>query len=257
MRPSSPHAAAAAAAAGLRNIAALFGSAHLISLRRRTDRRRRIEAQLASMDLSLDELGITVFDALEYDSPAGFPNSGVRGCFNSHKALLERCASRGQPALILEDDVRFDVKALAAASELIAQLSEMTWDIIYFGRVAPRRAPRGLRYESGPTIGGHFYGIKPSMAGEIARFMQDCETRPAGHPAGGPMYRDAAFNFLRARNPNIKTLVLDPPLAEQFSSRTDLGGQRIWDKITVLRPAVDRSRALAQAAREALPRSRN
>jgi hypothetical protein len=206
------------------------------------------------MALSFDELGISVFDALEYDEPAGFPNSGVRGCFNSHKALLERCAGLGQSGLILEDDVRFDVQALAGAGRLLMNLSDMKWDMVYFGRLAPRGSARELRYEMGDTMGGHFYGIKPGLAGEIAKFMRDCEKRVPGHPSGGPMYRDAVFNFFRARRPNIRTLVLDPPLASQFSSRTDLGAGRLWDKVPALRPAVDRSRALAQAAREALPR---
>src|SRR3546814_6212828 len=39
------------------------------------------------------------FDGLVFNDAAGFPGIGVRGCFNSHRTLMRRCADNGRPML--------------------------------------------------------------------------------------------------------------------------------------------------------------
>jgi len=200
-----------------------FGSRRLISMKTRVERRQRIDASLARYGLSLERLGVEVFDGLSFDDANGFPSKGVRGCFTSHMTLMQECAASGQSMLVLEDDVDFEFDRIIAFSKGVHDLQNADWDLVYLGYIEPStRGPARLEHYDGGTIGGHFYGVTSAFARAVGDYMQSCTTRPPGDPIGGPMYRDGAFTMFRQRHPELTTKLAIPSLGSQFSSRSDL-----------------------------------
>lgn len=217
-----------------------FGSRRLISMKARVERRQRIDASLARYGLSLEKLGVAVFDGLSFDDANGFPSRGVRGCFTSHMTLMQECAASGKSMLVTEDDIDFDFDRIATFRRIVPDLQEAQWDIVYLGYLVPEmRGPMRFEAYRGGTIGGHFYGVTPEFARAVGDYMQSCTTRPRGDPIGGPMYRDAAFTMFRERHPELVTKLAVPPLAGQFSSRSDLT-PKSYQKWPLVGPILDK-----------------
>lgn len=217
-----------------KNVFELFEYKVLISLPIRTDRRRRIKKKFAELGLFFDDLRIEIFDGYRFDDANGFPNKGVRGCFTSHREVLREASKRNCKALIMEDDLEIINPPEILIDEIISFIDQGSWDVLYLGYLSPNYLDRGVSIISNtiePTIGGHFYAVTPQFAKKIVEFMDDCENRVPGHPDGGPMYRDAAFNLFFDKNSGFNRVVIVPPLGIQFSSRTDLGKSKIFDRI--------------------------
>ena len=235
-RPSNPEEARNA----LVELFAGFGSRRLISMKARSERRQRIDASLARYDLSLEKLGVEIFDGLAFEDANGFPSKGVRGCFTSHMTLMQECAASGQSMLVMEDDVDFKFDRIVAFHQMVPDLQQAGWDIVYLGYLFPQtRGPTRLERHEGGTIGGHFYGVTPEFAKAAAVYMLSCTTRPRGDAVGGPMYRDAAFTMFRERHPELVTKLAIPPLGDQFSSRSDLNPRR-YQKWPLVGPLFDK-----------------
>jgi len=217
-----------------------FGSRRLISMKARAERRQRIDAGLAGYDLSLEALGVEIFDGLAFGEANGFPSKGVRGCFTSHMTLMQECAASEKSMLVMEDDIDFHFDRITRFHKAVPDLQSTGWDIVYLGYLVPETsgAPR-LETYSGGTIGGHFYGVTPAFARAVADYMMSCTTRPPGDPVGGPMYRDAAFTMFRERNPARVTKLAIPALGGQFSSRSDLTPKR-YQTWPLVRPVLDK-----------------
>ena len=226
-----------------------FVDKHVISLASRQDRRNEVRNEFTALGLDMDAMGIRWFDGLRFEEAAGFPNPGVRGCFNSHLTLLKRCAANDRPMLIMEDDVQFNWNAGNTWDSVVASPDD--WDIFYFGYTSPKTVTADgpiIAYD-GETIGGFFYGIKPHFAAQMVEFMEACLTRPAGHPLGGPMYRDGAFNHYRSVMATIRTKLAKPALAKQFASRSDLvGNLPFYDRLPGLQPFTDLARRVRSRA---------
>lgn len=231
------------AAKALAKLLERFEDKYIISLASRQDRRRRVGSEFARLGIDMQAAGIAWFDGLRFDEAADFPNIGVRGCFNSHLALLRQCAVNGRPMLIMEDDIQFNNAAGKAWEDTLVAGND--WDIFYFGYTTPAQlmSQQTIVAFSGSTIGGHFYGIQPGFAATMVEFMEACLTRPAGHPLGGPMYRDGAFNHYRQMDGSVRTLLPNPTLAIQFSSRSDLArDHRVYDRLPFLQPIANLAR---------------
>lgn len=234
------------ASLSLQAIFQAFDHKVIISLAAREDRRNRVSRNLSSLGIAMADYGVEWIDGSTFDDAAGFPGKGVRGCFESHLRALRCCAAADRPMLIMEDDMDLNVRSLSQFDPTaITMAIQSDWDIIYFGHLTPGGSGAGANFQSytGDTIGGHFYAVSPSFARHMAAFMETCKDRKPGDPAGGPMYRDAAFNFQRASCSKIQTLIAIPPLAGQFSSRSDLALRpRFYDRIPYLRGAAELAR---------------
>lgn len=216
----SPAARIAATRQAMIDLFAQFDHCYMISMATRTDRRQQIAKQLARYDLDFETLGIKIFDACRFDDADGFPSIGVRGCFNSHMTLMRRCADSGKPMLVLEDDICFDFARIA---EFADRPAAQNWDVLYLGYLyGPKDGQPKIDRAPDLTTGGHCYAVRPEFARAIADFMETARDRPAGHPDGGKMYRDGAFNFFRGRHPEWLVMASSVPLAVQNSSRSDL-----------------------------------
>lgn len=224
-----------------------FDLVRIISLRERSDRRRETLAEFAAAGVDTARYPIEFYLADRPSSQGTFPTLGARGSFCSHRETVRQAIDAGaHSVLVFEDDVflrRIEPRAIDA---LVAAMSSTPWDIIYFGYLQPERFPVAgpLTPWEGPTIGGHFYGLRGQYMRDMVTFMDACERRPPGHPDGGPMFRDGAYNFYAAHHPELRRFLSWPNLAGQRSSRTDLHSNAIFDRSRLLRPLAGALRAV-------------
>jgi hypothetical protein len=154
--------------------------------------------------------------------------------------------------LIFEDDVRFSRVDTGQIQQIAKELAQHNWDIVYFGYLAPQGVPaeQPLVPWNGPTTGGHFYGVTGKFIADMSQYMHACMTRPPGHPDGGPMFRDGAYNHVRGVMHDIRIFLSVPNLARQRSSRTDLHSLRFYDRIKPLAPMLAALRAAKDRCQE-------
>lgn len=238
-----------------------FAITRIINLRERSDRRQETREELRRNGLPFSPKA-EFFEATRPASADGFPTLGTKGCFLSHLGVLQALTASGLPnVLVLEDDIRFEPKLLRGQSQLLADLDQMRWDIVYFGRLnAP--APEGnvskLRVlDSGDGVMGmHCYAIRLEAARRFQAYLEGCLTRPPGDPTGGPMHVDGALSMFRAQNPDIVALIVEPYMADQRSSRTDIHQLKSYEDLPLVRTAlsiVRRARNVVTRVRRVLP----
>lgn len=237
-------------AGDLTPILSAFARIRLINLRSRPDRLRQAMAELQRAGIARQGGRFAVHSADKPAEAAGFPSPGARGCFTSHREVMREAQTSGcDNLLVFEDDIALPAVDPAAVAAVAAALRSTDWQVVYFGylRPAPPDAPPGLHKTAAPTLGGHFYGIRQPLLGRMVAFMDACEARPPGHPEGGPMFRDGAFNHYRRLHPDTPVHLAVPLLGTQRASRTDLHRLPWPDRL----PGV---RLLAGLARRLAPR---
>lgn len=237
-----------------------FAITRIINLRERADRREETRQELRRNGLPFAPKA-EFFEATRPDSADDFPTLGTKGCFLSHLGVLKALTSSGLPhVLVLEDDVRFEPKLLRGQGTLLEELDRTRWDIVYFGRLnAP--SPEGkepklrvLASDDG-VMGMHCYAICLDAAKRFQAYLEGCLTRPPGDPIGGPMHVDGALSMFRAQNPDIVALIVEPYMADQRSSRTDIHQLASYESVPGVRAAlslVRRARNLATRVRRVL-----
>ena len=235
----------------LKTMIEAFDRTHIINLRERKDRRRGVIRELKRHGVRPGSHGVRFYTAERPPERGGFPTLGARGSFTSHAAVMRRALHDGLGSvLVMEDDLRIVDSAVDLYGRAVCErLRTEEWDIVYFGYLDPDPAPDDdlLVQWNGPTIGGHFYGVHGRILPRLVSFMDACRKRPPGHPAGGPTFRDGAFNLFREKNPDVRTLVVTPNLAGQRSSRTDLHDLEWFDRNALTRPLVDAARMVKNA----------
>ena len=225
---------------------AAFDRVRIVNLASRADRRAEMERQLARVGL-LGDPRVAFFAACSFDEPGPFKRVGSRGAFHSHLTLLREAAEAGESILILQDDCDF------LAPQIFDYRLPGQWDIFYGGYKAsdPANLPES------DIIGAHFMGFSPkaarTAADYLARYLEPgfpLDARAAAQPGFDPAIRppiDGAFVWMRRAHPELTTVFA--MLGVQRASRTDIGEQRVFDRIPGLR-------ALAEAARAARRRWR-
>jgi glycosyl transferase, family 25 len=218
------------------SLMASFERVYIINLPERTDRRKRVESELRRIGLNINGRG-EFFNAIRPADAGPFPNIGARGCFLSHLAILQEARKAGlQSILVLEDDLVFVRDFTSLVNPVVDALNKTEWDIIYFGYVGFSSQGTGPIERCDEPLGQtHFYGIREPGLSQLCDYLLSVIERPAGHPDGGPMYPDAAFNMFRQRNPSVSTYIAVPELGIQGSSPSDIAGFHWFDKVPVLR----------------------
>ena len=78
-----------------------------------------------------------------------------------------------------------------------------------------------------------------AFSGRILRrlisFLKVVASRKAGHPEAGPMHVDGAYWHFRRLNPDVRAVMLNPPVGLQRSSRSDISPPTMLDRA----PGVD------------------
>ena len=239
----------------MKQIIDFFDRSYIINLSDRADRRRQSEQEFKDIGVHIPSEKVRFYTASRPIDKAGFIDIGTRGNFTSHRNILELAKSDGlRNVLVFEDDVSFRKVDSAFEQKIVTGLSQQDWDIVFFAYLFPQdddlRGP--LMPWPKDIVGAHFYAVNGRFIGKMLQFMNECELRPSGHPDGGPMTADAAYNHVRYVIPNIKVLLSVPSLAHQRSSRTDVAQNRFFDKIVWLRPILRAARAVKHRLRMAL-----
>lgn len=217
-----------------------FGRVVVINLPQRTDRRREIEKQLALLGLDFDSPGVELFGAVRPDDAGGFDSIGARGCFMSHLQILRSAAGLAS-VLILEDDLDFAAGIRERLPAAVAALPA-TWGIFYGGcdREWPSDSRPVVRIGSQELLGTtHFVAFSGAIVPRVVAHLEAILRRPGGHRDGGPMHVDGAYFRFRQANPDIDTYVATPLLGFQRPSRTDIHPGRWFDRVPIVRDAVE------------------
>jgi hypothetical protein len=207
-----------------------FKKTYIINLPSRSDRRRETNRMLKKAGLPMESGRIEYFPAVRPNSPGGFESIGARGCFMSHLGVLKKARDEGAPnVLIMEDDLEIDPNFNALTASIVSILEREPWGFVYFGhRLADDARPSGDALLA-PYQGGiqttHFLGINGPTIPKVIDFLETVLGRPPGHPDGGPMHVDGAYSTFRAQNPEVLTLVSQPNLGWQRSSKSDIRTQ--------------------------------
>ena len=229
-----------------------FDKVFVINLPDRKDRRQDIERQLNLVGLGLDHPDVCLFPAVRPRRKLGFPSIGARGCFLSHVGVLEQAISMNLGRfLVLEDDADFAVDFTQRIQAISRCLKQIDWDMFYgympdnvpkpdfkqklrIALVSPETAIECL----------HFFGVSGRCAVKALPYLKSILQRPPGDPRGGAMHVDGAYSWFRKNHPELLTLAVDPPLAVQRPSRSDIHDLQWFDRQKVLRPITNLARRL-------------
>lgn len=205
----------------------------LISLRDRTDRRLQSIEELSRLDPSVGG-GSTEFLLRDRPKDAGeFESVGARGCFESHLAALRRGVGR-RNLLILEDDIRFDLAAAPLAFRALS--GDESRDIFYGGyeyfegarhHPAQGLTPMPQRLNVMQT---HCIAFSGRILPRLIAFLETLASRRAGHPDGGPMHVDGAYWHFRRQNPDVRAVMITPPVGLQRHSQSDIAPPTTLDR---------------------------
>jgi len=220
-----------------REVMNVFDRGFVINLASRTDRRREMERELALAGPSLAPEHVEFFPAVRPDDAGPFPSIGARGCFLSHLEILKIARERGlRNVLFMEDDLAVSPKFKTHSNAIAELLRSTEWDIVYLGHVIPVAETDTIHlipyHEYLMTT--HFYVVHSRIFDRLITFLEVMLTRPDGHPDGGPMPLDGALWTFRQQNSDVKTLIAEPNLGWQRSSRSDIAPRKWFDKVPIV-----------------------
>lgn len=229
------------------NITDHFQKTAIINLPERKDRRTETIAECKRINCTIDNHKTAFFPAVKPAEPAGFPSIGVRGCFLSHMQVIrEAQQSRLENVLVMEDDIAFTPPANTILAEAMQELEGKEWGFLYLGHEYPVDSSRKERLIAihEPLLLAHCYAVNAPVFDSFLTFLNRLLQRPPGHPDGGPMHYDGAISTFRMQNPGIATYIVNPSIAYQRSSRTDLHKLSVWDTIPFISPFTNGMRKL-------------
>jgi hypothetical protein len=222
-----------------------FDRTYVINLVERKDRLKEITSELQALGMTFADPNVRLLSATRCQESRGFPTAAVRGCFLSHLAILLQAQSDGlKNVLIMEDDLTVSPSFKEYCRRLIQEADQDPWGFLYFGHREDTPAlnvPR-LAHFTGPIATTHFYAVNAPILGSLIDYLQAVQLRPPGDPVGGPMHYDGALSMFRQAHPDINTLIAQPSLGWQRSSRSDIHG-RWYDKVWGLRNVADMARS--------------
>ena len=232
-----------------------FDLIRVINLPERKDRLRVVSRQLALLGISFEAVKVEIYVAARPTELCGFDSLGVRGCFLSHLAILKDALARGvKSVLVMEDDCEVPACNLKMIGQVAQRLQGREWGFCYLGHIesvsepAPGASP-GLIVFNGPVRMTHLYGVHGHILPALVEYLEGCLVRLPGDPVGGPMDVDGALTMFRAAHPEAITLLAQPAMAVQRSSRSDIRFNR-WE----MTPGVKQAMALLRALRPRLKR---
>ena len=213
---------------------------YVINLASRGDRRREMRDQLDRLGLSFHHPKVILFKAECPDTAHPFDSIGAKGCFQSHLALLKNAKARGLSSiLILEDDGDFADHISNANAPDLAALQTNDWDMVHLG-YDPAFAPADWRYSKMPLVDlapdhvlqqSHMILLSDAAIRQAVNYFELMLSRPPGHPEGGPMDVDGAYNWFRAAHPDLKTFASPTPWSLQRPSRSDIRSKNWKDHV--------------------------
>jgi len=144
---------------------------YCINLERRTDRRKRAEAEFAREGLEVEFFRAT--DGRREAPQDLYTTAAEYGCAMSHMRVWRDMVARGhRMALVLEDDVELLPNFKTKLEEIIKEATLVpNWDMIFMGYITPifRRRVTNNLYEAQP-LATHSYLINLECARKLSVF---------------------------------------------------------------------------------------
>ncbi len=219
-----------------------FDHVYIVNLPYRDDRRAETIADFARQGLTIPSPKITFFEASRPTEKGEFPSIGSLGNFLSQTRVLADALAKGHSRiLICEDDLQLNDLPDTTLAKVLDDLKTTDWSIAALGYLEPETPPDhivGLTDWTGSTRGTQFWAIQGDSIRAFHDYLELVRTRPSGHPEGGSMFFDGAFNMVRTIVPGTKFRLATPCLAGQRSSRTDIHDLRFYDRIEPFRSLV-------------------
>jgi GR25 family glycosyltransferase involved in LPS biosynthesis len=236
----------------------LFQRGYVINLPERVDRRQGAEKELKKLGMSFTPNKLELFPGIRPTELKGFPSIGAHGCFLSHLQVLKQAREAELTnVLIMEDDLFIDHRFKNVEASLMEQLSQEQWGIVHLGYSTTRLVEFPVQFESfrEPLMTTTCYGVDSKIFDRLIDFLETVQRRPSGHPDGGPMHLDGAYNMFRQQNPDIIALKTSSVLIAQRSSRSDIYPNAWYDNVPVLSSAtalIRESKTLVRSRRASL-----
>jgi len=201
-----------------------FDSIRIVSLPDRLDRRAEISKEMTRASLTVDEGPVRMFDAIRPGEVAGFPSIGARGCYLSHLQVLREALDAGtKHVMVFEDDAMF-TREIDHTDALLELCESDDWDFLYPGHVMLPAIPGPLHWilKDDWLMCTHAYAVNHRVLRRLVSYLEDALARPVGHPAGGPMHLDAAYNYFMRDHPEVLTYRSSRSVVIQRSSESDV-----------------------------------
>ena len=208
-----------------------FDHIRVINLPERRDRRREMERELATLGLAGDPR-VAFFPAIRPADAGRFTSIGARGVYLSQLALLREAAEAEASLLILEDDCAFT--AAAGAYDFGSG-----WDIFYGGYEALDSGDLA----NSNIVGAHMMGFSAKGVRQVLAYLDGLECEGIHPPI------DAAYVWFRRAHPETPTRFAVPPIAHQRPSRSDIADLRFYDRLPLVRDAINMARRLGRRLR--------
>lgn len=225
-----------------------FDHVYIVNLPQRVDRRKETIAEFARAGVAIPNAKIDFFEASCPTDKAAFPSIGSLGNFLSQTRVLADALAQGHDRiLICEDDLQLNDLPAKILTATLTDLRHTNWSIAALGYLDPTTPPLdhiGLSPWSGGTRGTQFWAIQGDAIAQFHTYLELVRSRPSGHPDGGSMFFDGAFNMVRSQIPDLSFRIATPCLAGQRASRTDIHALRFYDRIEPLRSIVGGVRKL-------------
>src|SRR5271167_60428 len=92
----------------MKRIIEYFDRAYIINLEDRPDRREEVKEEFQRVGIKVPDQRVRFYTAKRLTDRAFFSDVGIRGCFTSHRDILERASQdKLRNVLVFEDDVSF------------------------------------------------------------------------------------------------------------------------------------------------------
>jgi glycosyl transferase family 25 len=232
-----------------------FDRLYIIHLPERVDRYQALKKELATIGIDIQGSKVRLPKPLYPTDAHGFPSIGVYSNFTRHLGILKECLEEGvERVWILEDDAifRHQLRQEKEQEELIQRLSQNDWDLCFLGhkisKAALRSQPRGLVPFQDEFLWAHCYCVHARVLPQLVQYLEETLVNPEGHPRGGRLYIDGAFNMFRHLYPEVVTLVSNPNLSSQKGCPSSVAQRRWYDGYTVTRPIIATLRSLRDEA---------
>lgn len=225
---------------------------YIINLPEHLNRRRDILGELRRLGLEEDDPKISIPYAPKPIDPDGFYSRGVHGNFLSHLNILKDARNKQyKRILILEDDALLSRRLVLEQHILVKQLKALKWDLCFLGhslteQLLKSRLP--LVETRQEFMWMHCFMVDIGVYDRLIQYLEQTLNRSPGHPDGGRMYIDGAYNMFRRHNADVITFLANPSLSIQRGGPSSLGIRKWYDKRPFLRHFIKGLRVIRDEA---------
>jgi GR25 family glycosyltransferase involved in LPS biosynthesis len=144
----------------------LFNDAFLINLDSRPDRLKYCTEELSKTDIKFNRV-----KGLTFKNKGNFLNVGARGCYETHKLILNNNINNNYPILIMEDDILL-TEHFDKFNNYINTVPE-NWDILYFYNHNNIKNTINDKWIKSSTLGTHFYIVNNKSIYKILKLLYE------------------------------------------------------------------------------------